>query len=129
VTAVVIEVIEGSFEAGPIAPVCALETPVLTITVNDEAVLTIARRLHDQTCLQGLACELRDFHALDRHEQNVRTMLGVMAQAATDSDGPAIRTCGNTRGTARRWRQGSWLCTSCSSHVRFAAGQGWIHIR
>lgn len=99
--------------------------PVLTVTVNTQAVITIARRLHDGTCLAGAGCELRDFHALDTYETDVQSMLTALAQAAAGADSPEISTC---RATAdRRWSQGQWWCTTCSSAIRFRAGSGWVH--
>lgn len=99
--------------------------PVLTITVNNQAVLTIARRLHDGTCLDGPGCELRDLHALDTYEADVQGMLTALVQAGTGADSPEISTCRDT--ADRRWFQGQWWCQKCSSAVLFRAGSGWVH--
>ncbi len=99
--------------------------PVLTVTVNRQAVLTIARRLHDGTCLDGPGCQFRDFHALDTYEADVQGMLTALTQAATGVDSPEISTCRAAAG--RRWFQGQWWCQKCSSAVLFRAGSGWVH--
>lgn len=99
---------------------------VLTITVNSQAALTIARRLHDGTCLNGPGCELRDFHALDTYETDVQSMLAALVQAGAAGDSPEISTCRSA--TERRWLQGQWWCKKCSAAVRFRVGSGWVHI-
>lgn len=104
-----------------------LPVPVLTVVVNDGAVLAIARRLHDRTCLYGDGCELRDFHALDVYETDVRVMLAAMVQASAAADTPEISPC--RRAIERRWFQGKWWCTSCGAGIRFGAGIGWVHTR
>ncbi|MGX1161042.1 hypothetical protein FBY31_0596 [Arthrobacter sp. SLBN-100] len=99
--------------------------PVLTVTVNHQAVITIARRLHDGTCLDGQGCELRDLHALDTYEADVQSMLTALVQAGTSGDSPEISTC--RLGTERRWLHGQWRCNKRGSAVRFRAGSGWVH--
>lgn len=99
--------------------------PVLTITANNQTVLTIARRLHDGTCLEGPGCGLRDFHALDNYESDVRSMLTALVQAGTGGDSPEISTC--RVGTDRRWLHGQWWCNKCNAAIAFRAGSGWVH--
>lgn len=126
-TAMMNDLIGDSFESLP-ATVTAKDgcAPVLTVTVNRQAVLTIARRLHDGTCLDGAGCELRDFHALDAYESEVESMLAVLVQAATGGDSPEITTC---RGASdHRWFRGQWWCKKCASAVKFRAGEGWVHV-
>lgn len=99
--------------------------PVLTVSVSDQAVLMIARSLHDGACLHGQECELRDFHALDNYESDVWIMLAAMVQASTEADSHEISRCSST--AARRWFQGKWRCTACGGGLRFSGGIGWIH--
>ena len=83
-TATINDLIEDPFADLPRRRACPAEdfaAPVLTVTVNDEAVLSIARRLHDGTCLHREDCGLRDFHAMDAYEMDVRVMLAAMVQA------------------------------------------------
>ena len=70
----------------PFAPPRAFTAPVLTVTVNDHALLTIARQLHDGACLHGNGCGLQDFHAMDVYETDVRIMLAAMVQASHQPD-------------------------------------------
>jgi hypothetical protein len=129
-TAIINDLAEGSFEDLPTPLACPAADstpPVLTVSVNDEAVLTIARRLHDGACLYGRLCELRDFHALDNYETDIRGMLTAMVQSSAEAESPEISPCRNT--AERRWFQGKWRCTACRGGLRFSAGNGWIHIR
>lgn len=127
-TAMMNDLIGDSFADLPAPTSCPSEdagAPVLTVTVNDQAVLTIARRLHDGTCLDGQRCELRDFHALDIYEADVKSMLAALVHAGTGGDSPEISTC---RGAMdHRWFKGQWWCKNCGSGVRFRAGHGWVH--
>lgn len=129
-TATVNDLIDDSFEDFPSPRSCstkAFAPPVLTVTVDDRAVLTIARRLHDGACLHGNGCGLRDFHAMDVYETDVRVILAAMVQAGTGADGPEISPCRTA--TERRWFQGKWRCTDCGCGVRFGGGIGWVHTR
>ncbi len=129
-TAIINDLAEGSFEDLPRPVACGAAhcaSPVLTVSVNDEAVLTIARRLHDVACLYGRLCELRDFHALDNYETDIRGMLAAMVQSSAEADSPEISPCRST--AERQWFQGRWRCTACRSDVRFSGGIGWIHLR
>jgi hypothetical protein len=124
------DLIDDSFADLPRPQTCPAEefaAPVLTLTVNDHAVLTIARCLHDGVCLHGSGCELRDFHAMDIHETDVRLMLATMVQASAESDSPEINLCRSA--SERRWFQGKWWCTACGGGIRFGAGTGWAHTR
>jgi hypothetical protein len=127
-TATINDLIDDSFADLPRPQTCPAEdfaAPVLTVRVNDQAVLAIARRLHDGACLHGDGCGLRDFHAMDVYETDVRVMLAAMVQAGGDSDGPEISPC--RAATGRKWFQGKWQCTACGGPIRFAGGVGWIH--
>lgn len=129
-TATISDLIDGSFADLPKPRTCPSQdftAPVLTVCVNDQAVLTIARRLHDGACLHGHNCELRDFHAMDNYETDVRVMLAAMVQAGTEADSPEISPC--SRAAERRWFQGKWRCTKCGGDTRFSGGIGWIHTR
>lgn len=129
-TATINDLIDGSFADLPAPRTCPAEdfaAPVLTVTVSDEAVLAIARQLHDGTCLHAGGCELRDFHAMDIYETDVRVMLAAMVQASAEAGSPEISPCRSV--SERRWFQGKWLCAGCGSHVRFGGGVGWIHTR
>lgn len=99
--------------------------PVLTITVNNQAVITIARRLHDGTCKDGQDCDLRDLHALATYESDVQSMLTALVQAGTGADSPEISTC--RAAAERRWFKGQWRCNKCDFAIRFRAGSGWVH--
>jgi hypothetical protein len=128
-TAIMNDMAEGSFEDLPTPLACQATgsaPPVLTVSVNDEAVLTIARRLHDGACLYGHLCELRDFHALDNYETDIRGMLAAMVQSSAEADSPEIGPCRST--DERQWFQGKWRCTACRGGVRFSGGIGWIHL-
>lgn len=128
-TAIINDMAEGSFEDLPTPLACPAAdstSPVLTVSVNDEAVLTIARRLHDAACLYGRLCELRDFHALDNYEPDIRGMLTAMVQSSAEADSREISPCRSTAG--RQWFQGKWRCTDCRGDVRFSGGNGWIHL-
>ncbi|ACL41976.1 hypothetical protein Achl_4025 (plasmid) [Pseudarthrobacter chlorophenolicus A6] len=128
-TAMMNELIGDSFASLPASPAsCPAEdggTPVLTVTVNDQTVLTIVRRLHDGTCIDGVDCDIRDFHALDAYEDDVKNMLGAMVSASTDGDSPELSTCRST--TERRWLHGKWWCKTCNIEVRYMVGSGWVH--
>jgi hypothetical protein len=129
-TATINDLIEDSFADLPRRQTCLAEdlaAPVLTVTVNDQAVLTVARRLHDGACLHGHGCELRDFHAMDIYETDVRIMLAIMVQASSAADGPEISLCRSA--TERRWFQGKWWCAGCGGGIRFGGGTGWAHTR
>ncbi|MET4144210.1 hypothetical protein [Arthrobacter sp. UYCo732] len=108
--------------SGLVEDACA---PVLTLTVNSQAVITIARRLHDGTCLDGPGCELRDFHALDTYQSDVQSMLAALVQAGTAGDSPEVSTC--RAAGDRRWLHGQWRCTKCDAPIRFRARSGWVH--
>ncbi|TSE14997.1 hypothetical protein B1A87_002755 [Arthrobacter sp. KBS0703] len=127
-TAMMNDLIGDSFADRPATEAFLVEAcaPVLTITVNSQAVITIARRLHDDTCLDGPGCELRDLHALDTYEADVHSMLAALVQAATDGDNPDISSCRGA--TDRRWFKGQWWCNRCKAAVVFRAGSGWVHI-
>lgn len=99
--------------------------PVLTITVNDRTVLTIARRMHDGSCIDGPECDLRDYHALDAYETDVRSMLASLVHASMDGDSTDLSICRSTMD--RRWFQGKWWCQKCNTAVRFCGGVGWVH--
>lgn len=127
-TAMMNDLIGDSFASlPPSLPVEEACAPVLTVTVNYQAVITIARRLHDGTCLDGAGCELRDFHALDTYETDVQGMLTALVQAGTGADSPEISTCRSA--TDRRWFQGQWWCQKCKAAVQFRTGSGWVHNR
>ncbi|WP_314193137.1 hypothetical protein [uncultured Arthrobacter sp.] len=129
-TATINDLIDDSFADLPARGTCPAEdfaAPVLTVTVNDQAVLAIARRLHDGACLQGTGCGLRDFHAMDIYETDVRFILAAMVQAGTDGDSPEISPCRNV--TERRWFHGKWSCAACGGGIRFGGGTGWVHTR
>ncbi|MDQ0865411.1 hypothetical protein [Arthrobacter globiformis] len=129
-TATINDLIDDSFADLPAPGACAagdFAAPVLTVTVNDQAVLTIARRLHDGACLHGGGCGLRDFHAMDIYETDVRVMLAAMVQAGADGDGPEISPCRSV--TERRWFRGQWSCAACGCGIRFGGGAGWVHTR
>jgi hypothetical protein len=129
-TATINDLIDDPFADLPRRRTCPagdFAAPVLTVTVNDRTVLSIARRLHDGTCLQGDGCGLRDFHAMDVYEMDVRVMLAAMVQAGTDADGAEISPCRAAAG--RRWFRGAWQCAACGGSIRFAGGAGWVHSR
>ena len=129
-TATINDLIDDSFADLPRRQTCPAEAfaaPVLTVTVNDQAVLSIARRLHDAACLHGHGCQLRDFHAMDVYETDVRVMLSAMVRAGAEADSPEISPCRTT--TERRWFQGKWRCTACGCGLRFGGGTGWTHSR
>jgi len=127
-TATINDLIDDPFADLPPRRTCPVEdfaAPVLTVTVNDNAVLAIARRLHDGACLDGSGCGLRDFHAMDVYETDVRVMLAAMVQAGGDAGGSEI---GPGRADAvRRWFRGGWRCAACGGDVRFSGGTGWVH--
>ena len=127
-TATINDLIGDSFADLPRPRTCPAEdlaSPVLTITVNDQAVLAVARQLHDGACMHGHSCELRDFHAMDIYETDVRVMLAAMVAASAEVDNPEISPC---RGAAeRRWFKGRWWCAACGSGIRFGGGIGWAH--
>lgn len=102
-----------------ICPAQGFTAPVLNVTVNDQAVLAIARQLHDGACLHGTGCGLRDFHAMDVYEPDVRVMLAAMVRAPNEIDNPEISPC--RRATERRWIHGKWWCAACGG------GMGWVH--
>jgi hypothetical protein len=129
-TATINDLIDDPFADLPRPGTCPAQefvAPVLTVRVNDRAVLEIARRLHDGACMHGDGCGLRDFHAMDVHETDVRVMLAAMAQASDEADGLEISPC--RKATGRRWFRGKWQCTACGGHVRFSGGAGWVHTR
>jgi hypothetical protein len=129
-TATINDLSDDSFADLPRPRTCPTEdfaAPVLTVTVNDQAVLTIARRLHDGACLHGDGCGLRDFHAMDIYETDVRVVLAAIVQASTEADSPEISPC--RRVTGRRWSEGKWWCTACGGGIRFGGGIGWVHTR
>lgn len=128
-TATINHLVDDSFADHPGPRTCPAEVfaaPVVTVTVSDQAVLGIARRLHDGACLHGSRCELRDFHAMDIYEMDVRVMLAAMVRASAQADSPEISTC-RTVGE-RRWSRGKWSCSVCGSGIRFGGGVGWVHI-
>ncbi|MDQ0000817.1 MULTISPECIES: hypothetical protein [Pseudarthrobacter] len=100
--------------------------PVLNVTVNNDVVVAIARQLHDAACLHGAGCGLRDFHAMDVYETDVRVMLAAMVRAGIETDNRELSPC--PRGTERRWLHGKWWCTTCGCAVRFGGGIGWVHV-
>ena len=59
---------------------------VVTLVVNDRAVLAVARRLHDEKCFEGQSCSRRDSHALDSFEDIARKTLGAMTAAYAARD-------------------------------------------
>ena len=129
-TATINDLIEDPFADLPRRRACPAEdfaAPVLTVTVNDKAVLSIARRLHDGTCLHREDCGLRDFHAMDAYEMDVRVMLAAMVQAGAETNGAEISPCRTV--IERRWFQGEWRCTACGGTIRFGGGVGWVHSR
>ena len=129
-TAILNDLIDDPFDDVPSPGTCPAEdstAPVLTVTVNDQAVLAIARRLHDGTCVRGDGCGLRDFHALDVYETDVRVMLAAMVHVGNEADRPDISPC--RAATGRRWFQGKWQCAACGRAVRFGGGVGWVHTR
>jgi hypothetical protein len=65
------------------APYPAGKATPLAVTVNDLSVLAVARRLHDEKCLQRESCYNRDFHSLDSFEASVRKTLGALVDAHT----------------------------------------------
>ncbi len=67
----------------PCNPYPAGKATPLAVTVNDLSVLAIARRLHDEKCLQHATCHNRDFHSLDSFEASVRKTLGALVDAHT----------------------------------------------
>lgn len=62
-------------------PYPAGEATPLSVTVNDQLVLVIARRLHDEKCIEHSACHRRDGHALGSFDGPVRKTLGAMISA------------------------------------------------
>jgi hypothetical protein len=129
-TATINDLIDDSFADLPRPQSCPGEefaAPVLTVAVNDKTVLTIARRLHDGACLHRHDCELRDFHAMDIYEMDVRVMLSSMVPAGAEADNPEISPCRNA--IERRWFRGKWRCTACGGGIRFGGGIGWTHTR
>ena len=129
-TATINDLIGDSFADLPAPRTCPGEdfaAPVLTVTVSDEAVLAIARQLHDGTCLHAGGCGLRDFHAMDIYETDVRVMLAAMVQASSEAGCPEISPCRSV--AERRWLQGKWSCTACGGRIRFGGGIGWVHAR
>lgn len=129
-TATINDPIDDSFADLPRPQTCPAEdfaVPVVTVTVNDQAVLSIARRLHDRACLHGGDCGLRDFHAMDIYETDVRVILAAMVQASAEADSQEISPCRGA--TERRWFRGKWWCTVCGGSIRFGGGIGWAHIR
>jgi hypothetical protein len=67
--------------AKPCTPHPAGKVTPLAVTVNDLSVLVIARRLHDDKCLDRDNCPRRDGHSLDSFEGPVRKTLGAMVDA------------------------------------------------
>lgn len=129
-TATINDLIDDPFADLPRRRTCPAEdfaAPVLTVTVNDAAVLAIARRLHDGACLHAYGCGLRDFHAMDVYETDVRVMLAAMVQASGETDGSEIGPCRSA--VERQWFQGKWRCTACAGDIRFGGGVGWVHSR
>ena len=129
-TATMNDLVDDSFADLPARGNCPAKdfvAPVLTVTVNDQAVLAIARRLHDGACLKGRGCGLRDFHAMHVYETDVRVMLAAMVQAGADGDGPEISPCRSV--IERRWFHGRWSCAACGGGIRFGGGIGWVHTR
>jgi hypothetical protein len=129
-TATINDLADGSFEDLPTPRTCPavdISPVVLTVSVNDQAVLMIARRLHDGACLYGSRCELRDFHALDNYETDIRGMLAAMAQSSAEADSPEISPC--RKAAERQWFRGKWQCTVCRGEVRFSGGIGWTHMQ
>ncbi len=119
---------DDSLAALPTPSICPAQgftAPVLNVTVNDQAVLAIARQLHDGACLHGTGCGLRDFHAMDVYEPDVRVMLAAMVRATNEIDIPEISPCRTA--TERRWIHGKWWCTTCGGAIRFGGGIGWVH--
>ncbi|MFE4542898.1 hypothetical protein [Arthrobacter sp. NPDC056727] len=129
-TATINDLIDDPFADLPRPGICPAEqfaAPVLTVRVNDGAVLAIARRLHDGACLHGDGCGLRDFHAMDVYETDVRVMLAAMVQAGREAEGSEISPC--RAATERRWVRGGWRCAACGGVIRFGGGIGWVHTR
>ncbi|MFP3461551.1 hypothetical protein R5O87_11920 [Arthrobacter globiformis] len=127
-TATINDLIDDPFADHPGPRTCPAEVfaaPVVTVTVNDQSVLAIARRLHDGACLHGAGCELRDFHAMDIYETDVRVMLAAMVRASTQADSAEISPCRSV--SERRWSRGKWSCSVCGSGIRFGGGVGWVH--
>jgi len=129
-TAIINDLIDDSFADHPGPRTCTAEdfaAPVLSVTVNEQAVLAIARRLHDGACLRSAGCELRDFHALDIYETDVRVILAAMVQASAGADTREISCCRTV--AERRWFHGRWECAVCGRGLRFGGGIGWVHTR
>ncbi len=108
-----------------VCPAPDVTAPVLNVTVNNHAVLIIARQMHDGACLHGNGCGLRDFHAMDVYETDVRIMLAAMVQASNETGNAEISPC--RKAIERRWFHGKWWCTSCGGPIRFGGGIGWVH--
>lgn len=130
-TATLNDLIDDSFADHPAPRTCPAgdfaAAPVVSVTVNDQAVLAIARRLHDGACLRGASCELRDFHTVDIYETDVRVILAAMVQAGAGADTREISSC--RAASERRWLHGKWSCAVCGGGIRFGGGIGWVHIR
>lgn len=119
---------DDSFADLPTPSTCpdqSFTAAVLNVTVNDQVVVTIARQLHDGACLHGTGCVLRDFHAMDVYETDVRVMLAAMVRASNETDNPELSPC--RRASGRRWFQGKWWCSACGCAIRFGGGIGWVH--
>jgi hypothetical protein len=67
--------------AKPCLPYPAGKATPLAVTVDDMSVLAVARRLHDEKCLQRENCSRRDNHSLQGFEDSVRKTLGVLVDA------------------------------------------------
>ena len=86
----------------------------------------IARRLHDGACLHGDDCGLRDFHAMDIYETDVRAMLTAMVQASAEADSLEISSA------AAEVNAGGCTASGRALHAvapQYGGGIRWVHTR